>query len=101
MKSLAILRHAKSSWEDPSVPDFNRPLNDRGWKAARGVGRELAHRNIRFDLCVASTAARVRETVDGVIEGYGSSDFEIRFEPRIYEATKATLLEIVQSLPET
>ncbi len=100
MKRLTILRHAKSSWDDASLADFNRPLNDRGWKAARRVGRELKRREIHLDLCVASTAARVRETLDGLVEGYGKPDFEIRFEPRIYEASLATLLEIVRGLPE-
>jgi phosphohistidine phosphatase len=101
MKRLAILRHAKSSWEEASVADFNRPLNDRGWKAARRVGRELKRREMHFDLCVASTAARVRETLDGLIEGYGTPNFEIRFEPRIYEASLATLLEIVRGFEDS
>ena len=101
MKRLAILRHAKSSWDDAGLADFDRPLNDRGWKAARRVGRELKQRGVRFDLCVASGAARVRETLDGLVEGYGEPDFEIRFEPRIYEASLATLLDIVRGLPES
>ena len=100
MKRLSILRHAKSSWDDPNLADFNRPLNERGWKAARRMGRELKHRGMKFDLCVASTAARVRETLDGLIETYGDPDFEIRFEPRIYEATTATLMDVVRGLPE-
>src|SRR6476661_3048412 len=101
MKSLAILRHAKSSWDEPGLADFNRPLNERGWKAARRAGRELKDRHIGFDLCIASTAARVRETLDGLIESYGNPDFETRFEPSIYEATSATLLEIVRGLPDS
>jgi len=99
MKRLTILRHAKSSWEDSNLADFDRPLNDRGWKAARRVGRELKKRGIEFDLCVASTAARVRETLDGLVESYGKPDFEICFEPRIYEASLATLTAIVRGLP--
>jgi len=101
MKRLSILRHAKSSWDDPSLADFNRPLNDRGWKAARRMGRELKRRGMHFDYCVASTAARVRETLDGLFEGYGNPDFEIRFEPRIYEATTAVLMDVVCGLPES
>ena len=99
MKRLALLRHAKSSWDDPSLDDFNRPLNERGWKAARRLGRELADREMRFDLVLASTAARVRETIDGVQKKY---DFAapIRFEPGIYEASDATLLSLVRALPE-
>src|SRR5437868_11057004 len=85
MKRLAILRHAKSSWDDPSLDDFDRPLNERGWKAARRMGRELEDRGMRFDLVLASMAARVRETIDGV-QKY---DFAapIRFEPQLYGAS--------------
>jgi phosphohistidine phosphatase len=100
MKRLAALRHAKSSWDDAALDDFNRPLNDRGWKAARRIGRELKHRALRFDLVLASTAARVRETIDGVQEHY---DFAapIRFEPRMYGASEQELLSLVRALPET
>jgi phosphohistidine phosphatase len=99
MKRLTLLRHAKSSWDDPNLDDFNRPLNERGWKASRRIGRELKHRGTRFDLVIASTAARVRETIDGVQEHY---DFEapIQFEPRMYGATDRELLALVQALPE-
>jgi phosphohistidine phosphatase len=100
MKRLALLRHAKSSWDDPALDDFNRPLNDRGWKAARRMGRELKHRDMRFDLVLASTAARVRETIDGVQEKF---DFgaPIQFEPTMYGASAESLLSIVRALPET
>ena len=99
MKRLTVLRHAKSSWDDPALDDFNRPLNERGWKAARRIGRELKQRGMQFDLVLASTAARVRETVDGVQEKY---DFEapIRFEPKIYMASVEELMELVRALPD-
>jgi phosphohistidine phosphatase len=100
MKLLTVLRHAKSSWDDPGLDDFNRPLNDRGWKAARRMGREFKHRGMRFNVALASTAARVRETIDGIQEKY---DFgvPIQFEQRIYAASEGTLLELVRALPET
>ena len=101
MKRLTILRHAKSSWDDASQDDFDRPLNPRGWKESRRVGRELNQRNMHFDFGLASPAARVRETLDGFAEGFGEFAFEIRFEPRVYEASAATLLDLVRSLPET
>ena len=95
---LTILRHAKSSWDELNLDDHNRPLNERGWKAARRIGRELKHRSLRFDFVLASTAVRVRETIDGVREKY---DFAapIRFEPRVYMADAGTLLELVRALP--
>ncbi|MFL6721234.1 MAG: SixA phosphatase family protein [Sphingomonas sp.] len=99
MKRLAVLRHAKSSWGDSDRDDFDRPLNDRGWKAARRIGRELKHRGLRLDLVLASTAGRVRETIDAVQEKF---DFkaEIRFDPRFYLASEEMLLTLVRALPE-
>jgi phosphohistidine phosphatase len=100
LKTLTLLRHAKSSWDDASIDDFNRPLNERGWKAARRMGRELKHRELHFDLVLASTAARVRETIDGVQEKY---DFAapIQFEPRMYGASEDELLSLIRALPES
>jgi phosphohistidine phosphatase len=100
VKRLTVLRHAKSSWDQPNNDDLDRPLNARGWKAARRMGRELKHRKMRFDLCLASPAARVRETLDGLGEGYGAFDFAIRFEPRVYLADAATLLDLIRALSD-
>lgn len=99
MKRLAILRHAKSSWNDPALDDFNRPLNTRGWNDARRIGREMKHRRLAFDMVLASTAARVRETVDAIQEKF---DFkaEIHFEPRVYLADLETLVSLVRALPD-
>ena len=99
MKRLTVLRHAKSSWDDRSLDDFDRPLNARGWEAARRMGRELSERGMRFDFVLASTAARVRETIDGLEEHY-RFDAPIRFEPRIYMARASELLELVHAMPE-
>ena len=96
MKRLAILRHAKSSSDDQQFADFDRPLNERGWKAARRVGRELKKRGIDFDLVLASPAVRVRETLQG-----GGMEAEIRFEPYMYLASEQQLFEFVRYLPET
>ncbi len=100
MKRLTVLRHAKSNWDDASLGDFDRPLNPRGWKDSRRIGHELKRRGMEFDFGLASPAARVRETLDGLAEGYGQFTFEIRFEPHVYEASAATLLDLVRTLPE-
>ncbi len=99
MKHLTILRHAKSDWGDPNLEDFNRPLNERGWKSARRMGKELKERGMRFDLVIASPAARVRETLDGLREKF-EMNVEIRFEPRMYGASEQMLLTIVRALHE-
>lgn len=93
------MRHAKSDWGEAGLDDFDRPLNDRGRKTARRIGKELSHRGICFDLVIASPAARVRETIDGLTENL-ELKAEIRFEPRMYSASEQTLLEIVRDLPE-
>jgi phosphohistidine phosphatase len=96
---LAILRHAKSSWDEPGLDDFDRPLNERGWNAARRMGRELKRRGLEFDLVLSSTAARTRETIDGVREKY-DFDEPIQFEPQLYLASESTLLGLVKGLAE-
>ena len=99
MKRLTILRHAKSSWDDAQLKDFDRPLNDRGWKAARRMGREIKQRGMHFDFVLASPAARVRETLDGLREKL-DLNIEVRFEPRVYLASEAVLLELIRELPD-
>lgn len=94
------MRHAKSNWGDALLDDFDRPLNDRGWKAARRIGRELKHRDFHFDLVIASPAARVRETIDGVQEKFDVAA-PIHFEQHMYGASEAQLLALVRGLPET
>jgi phosphohistidine phosphatase len=98
MTILTIMRHAKSDWGDARLDDFDRPLNDRGRKAAKTVGRELKRRRVRFDLVFASPALRVRETLDGVEQGYGES-FPVRFEQQLYGATERTLADFVRTIP--
>ncbi|AZO42624.1 MULTISPECIES: histidine phosphatase family protein [Mesorhizobium] len=62
MKQLLLLRHAKSSWDDPDLDDFDRPLAERGLKAAQLMGRELAARNWLPELALVSPALRTRDT---------------------------------------
>jgi len=99
MKRLTILRHAKSSWKDRELNDFDRPLNARGRKAARLVGQEMTKRGMHFDSVLASPAIRVRETIDGLTQGHQLPS-PIRFEPRIYEARVSELMELIGTLPD-
>lgn len=98
MKSLTLLRHAKSGWDDPVSRDFDRPLNPRGRKAARTVGREMKAQGLAFDLVLASPARRVIETIEEVAAAYGP--IRPDYDQRLYLASTATLLEIVRATPE-
>jgi phosphohistidine phosphatase len=95
MKTLTLLRHAKSSWDDPVARDFDRPLNKRGRRAARAVGREMREQKLEFDLVIASPAARVVETLEDVAEGYGR-EFKLKLDERIYLASPEVLLDLIR-----
>ncbi|MGZ8282803.1 MAG: SixA phosphatase family protein [Allosphingosinicella sp.] len=95
MKTLTLLRHAKSSWNAPAPSDFERPLNKRGRRAARTIGRELRAQDLKFDAVLASPAVRVVQTLEEFGEGYGDAIVP-RLDDRIYLASAATLLKLVQ-----
>jgi phosphohistidine phosphatase len=99
MKTLTLLRHAKSSWDDPVARDFDRPLNGKGKRAAATVGRYLRGEGLRFDHVVASPATRVVETIENVETGYGSA-LAPQWDKRAYLASASSLLDIVQELPD-
>lgn len=100
IKKLTILRHAKSGWDDPVARDFDRPLNKRGEKAARLMGRWMKNENLTFDHVIASPAVRVIETLDHVAAGYGQR-IEAIWERRVYLASSATLMDVLRELPDT
>ncbi len=99
MKTLLLLRHAKSSWKDTSVKDFDRPLNQRGLKAAPAIGRLIRKRKLQPDLVLSSPAERARQTTQLVLEAAGLKT-EVRYDERIYEASAARLFEIVSQIDE-
>jgi len=95
LKTLTLLRHAKSAWDDPVERDFDRPLNGRGRRAAARMGRWLREHDAAFDHIAASPALRVRQTIEGIEDGLGRTLAPL-FDTRIYLASAATLLELVQ-----
>ena len=99
MKTLLLLRHAKSSWKDTNVKDFDRSLNQRGLKAAPGIGRLMRKRKLEPKLVLSSPAERARQTTQLVIDAAGMKT-ELRYDERIYEATGARLFEIVAQIED-
>jgi phosphohistidine phosphatase len=99
MKTLFLLRHAKSSWKDASARDFDRPLNQRGLKAAPAVGRLMKKRKVQPDLVLSSPAERARQTTTLVLVA-AEIKTEVRHDERIYEATVARLLEVVAQIED-
>jgi phosphohistidine phosphatase len=95
MKTLTLLRHAKSSWGDPALADFDRRLNARGQAAARAMGREMRRLGLGFDRVLASPAARVIETLRELAQGYGGA-VPTDCDDRLYLASAERLLAIVR-----
>lgn len=98
MKTLTLLRHAKSGWDDPVMRDFDRPLNAKGARAAALIGEQMRTLGLAFDHVVASPAQRVIETVEQLGHGYGRS-FEPEWDRRLYLASTSMLLDLIHALP--
>lgn len=99
MKRLILLRHAKSSWDDPVDRDFDRPLNAKGKRAAETMGRHMRREGIAFDAAVASPARRVVETLESLERGYGTT-IAPEWDQRAYLASEEALLDLVQECPD-
>ncbi len=100
MKKLLILRHAKSSWKEPSLSDFQRPLNKRGTEVAPRMGGWIAQNNLVPDTILCSTAVRAQETMALAIEGGSLSSACISTE-ELYLAPPQAYLDNLAQLPES
>jgi phosphohistidine phosphatase len=99
VKTLLLMRHAKSSWDDANLRDFDRPLADRGKRDAPRMARALVTLDSAPDLIVSSPAVRAKETVEAII-AEGKLDAPLEFNDGIYDASSAALMQIVQRLPD-
>ena len=99
MKTLYILRHAKSSRDSPAMSDFDRPLNERGRRTAPFVGEMMRQREFLPEIILSSPAVRARETAILVKQSAAFSS-EIQFADKIYEASPIRLMQIVSAIDE-
>jgi len=95
MKRLLLLRHAKSSRKDSTLPDHDRPLASRGRRASKAMAAHLQDHGIEPAMVLCSSATRARQTLDGVAPGLGGSP-DVRIESGLYEASAAGLLGRLQ-----
>jgi phosphohistidine phosphatase len=100
VKNILLLRHAKSAWNTAHQSDHDRPLNDRGERAARTMAGHIAAKAPRPDLILCSTAARTRQTLAPLVNALGSPAPPISLEKQLYLASESELLERLQALPE-
>jgi phosphohistidine phosphatase len=98
VKRLYLLRHAKSSWSDPSLADEERPLAPRGRRAAKKMAKELRRREIRPTLVLCSSSRRTRETLELIGSSLGDPTIEV--EEEFYEAGSDGLLTRVRTVSD-
>jgi phosphohistidine phosphatase len=100
MKTLFLLRHAKSSWDDPALPDEDRPLAPRGRRASKVIADYLERARISPALVLCSSSTRTRQTLDTIAQGIGDA-VDVRIERELYDASQADLLARLRSISES
>jgi phosphohistidine phosphatase len=98
MRTLYLLRHAKSSWDDPALPDHERPLAPRGRRDAERIAEHLRRRGITPALVLCSSAVRTQETLDLLQPALAEVAVEV--EEELYGASSETLLERIRSVSD-
>lgn len=99
-KTLLLVRHAKSSWDNFSLSDFDRPLNDRGKNDAPKMAKRLRKKGFKIDAFVSSPAKRAKKTAECFIKEYGKDDSEIIFISSLYEASVSDFNAAIKSLDD-
>jgi phosphohistidine phosphatase len=101
MRTLTLIRHAKSSWKENSLKDFDRPLNKRGLQNAPMMGGILKKQGVKFDLVVTSPAVRALSTAKLIAQQLDYPEGNLRLEPGLYDADVQQLLTVIQGLPDS
>ncbi|MFN3705379.1 MAG: SixA phosphatase family protein [Thermoflexales bacterium] len=96
MKTLFLIRHAKSSWDDPRLDDMDRPLSERGLRDAPEMGRRLAERQVKPDRLISSPALRALSTARIIAQALNYDTEQIVVDKRLYEATPKRLLKVIR-----
>jgi phosphohistidine phosphatase len=99
VRTLLLLRHAKSSWDDSSLADIDRPLAPRGEKAARTIARYLLEKRVRPELVLCSASRRTRQTFEAIEPSLGR-DVPVEYERGLYGASADELLARLRTVPD-
>ncbi len=99
MKTLLLMRHAKSSWKDSDLKDFDRPLNKKGKKTAPLMGHMIADQELVPDRIISSPAVRARQTVEAFVKTSGYKG-EIEYSEGYYMGEPAAYIEPLTKLPD-
>ncbi|MBX2963786.1 MAG: histidine phosphatase family protein [Cyclobacteriaceae bacterium] len=100
MKTLIIVRHAKSSWDNPTLSDFNRPLNDRGLHDAPRMAKRFKEKELIPERLISSPAKRAHDTAIIIAGIIGYPETSIIQNKKLYHAEEDEILDVVQGFPE-
>ena len=100
MKTLLLIRHAKSSWDTPSQKDFDRPLNDRGHHDAPAMAERLLDKGIEIDAFISSTANRALSTAKYFAKVYNVPMHDIIKVPELYEAPFDVFFDVISKVSD-
>jgi phosphohistidine phosphatase len=100
MKTLLLIRHAKSSWDNIILPDFERPLNERGKHDAPLMAKRIKDRKIEMDAFVSSPAKRAKKTADIFMDELNAKGKKLITIPSLYEATSEKFYNAVENLKD-
>lgn len=98
IKKLFIIRHAKSSWDSPTIKDFDRPLNNRGLNDAPEMGRRLFKRKINPDFIIASEANRAKTTAMLIAKEVNFPIEKINFSKEIYHSSVREMIKLINQI---
>lgn len=101
MKYLYLIRHAKSSWSDPSLSDFSRPLNKRGKRDIPVMGERMSSYEPKPEMIISSPAKRARRTARGIGAALGFDKKEIVLDDELYTFSPEGFLKVIKRAPKT
>ena len=98
MKTLILVRHAKSSWDDPSLNDFERPLNGRGKRDAPMMADRIFDKGVKLDYIVSSPAKRAKKTAEEFARRFSKKGKKLAFKSELYMAGENTFTNVIEGL---
>ncbi|MEJ8841380.1 histidine phosphatase family protein [Lacibacter sp. H375] len=99
MKSLFLIRHAKSSWDNPTQNDFDRPLNARGLKDAPVMAKRLLDRKIKIDAFISSPAIRAKQTCSLFMKTFKVDEAAMHLQSQLYLAAPDVFMQTIINIP--
>ncbi|HMQ00829.1 MAG TPA: histidine phosphatase family protein [Cyclobacteriaceae bacterium] len=100
MKTIFLVRHAKSSWDFPNLSDFDRPLNNRGLRNAPEMGARLKAKGVYPDAVISSPARRAQDTCRIICREIAFPESNIEFNRNLYDGDEDDILDVIQKIPD-